>query len=112
MNFNCFVNTIEAHFEVFMTQLDLFEKPLSELDLLRKQFDRVVESMHAVRRGVFKRNSNLEKLYCDLHERLEAVERENDDLEEENRCLKDQLGRIDKMVYTLSQFVANMETVA
>jgi len=95
-----------------MTQLDLFEKPLSELDLLRKQFDRVVESMHAVRRGVFKRNANLEKVYFDLHQRLETVERENDELEEENQALKEQLGRIDEMVYTLAQFVANMETIA
>jgi predicted nuclease with TOPRIM domain len=95
-----------------MHQLDFFHEPLSELELLKNQMTKVEESFHCVRRGVFKRHSNLEKLYVDLRIRLDEVEYDNRKLLKENDQLQDKLSHIDKLVVQLKNYIANMETIA
>lgn len=56
-------------------QYDLFEEKPTEVDELRIELAAVRLSSDKVRKGLFARNNELAKLYCDLHNRLEIIER-------------------------------------
>lgn len=55
-------------------QLDLFQKP-SEIELVRMELEEVRESSSKVRKALFARHNELAKLYLELHNRLEVIER-------------------------------------
>lgn len=50
-----------------VTQLDFFENK-TELDLLKDEIKEIKEMSHNVRRGLYKRHSELSKLYLELKE--------------------------------------------
>ena len=55
-------------------QLDFFEKK-SDLEVLREELRKVKESNDKVRKGMFARHGELAKMYIELHNRLEILER-------------------------------------
>lgn len=55
-------------------QLDFFEKK-SEMDLLREEMEAVKVSNDKVRKSLFARHGELAKMYLEIHERLEILER-------------------------------------
>lgn len=93
-------------------QLDLFTEPLSEIDILRDQLTKVNDSLHKIRRGLFKRSTHIEKCYLDILERLENMESENTRLKKENDLLNTKLANIDEIVLTLTHYLTLTEVSA
>lgn len=93
-------------------QLDLFQEPLTELDLLKTQLEALNECVHKVRKGLFRRSSLVEKGYLELLSRVDKLECEKMHIEKENRHLREKLAHIDDLVLSLSNYVASMESIA
>jgi len=53
-------------------QLDLFRE-LSEVDILRKELEEVRSRNENVRKGIFARHNELAKLYIELSEKIEKL---------------------------------------
>lgn len=53
-------------------QLDLFRE-LSEVDILRKELEEVRLRNENVRKGIFARHNELAKLYIELSEKIEKL---------------------------------------
>ncbi len=57
-------------------QYDFFEKEEeTELKALQEAFDEVRKSTDKVRKGLFARHNELAKMYVDLHNRMEIIEK-------------------------------------
>lgn len=50
-------------------QLDLFEEPPTELDMMREDIKDINTSVGKVRRGLFARHGDLAKLYLELEKK-------------------------------------------
>jgi len=57
-----------------MTQMDLFES--QNISNLRQEIDKINKSTASVRRGLFARNTALEKYMIELQDQIERLERE------------------------------------
>lgn len=55
-------------------QLDFFQKK-SELELMQEELSAVKLSNDKVRKGIFAKHGELAKMYVDLHDRLQVIER-------------------------------------
>jgi len=53
-------------------QLDLFRE-LSEVDILRKELEEIRSRNENVRKGIFARHNELAKLYIELSEKIEKL---------------------------------------
>lgn len=56
-------------------QLDMFEPPPTEVDILRAELIKVKESSDKVRRSLFARHGALQKKYDELNERMSIIEK-------------------------------------
>lgn len=56
-------------------QLDFFQAELSDVESLRLDFMSVKESGDKVRKGIFARHGELARMYMELHERMQVLER-------------------------------------
>lgn len=56
-----------------MLQLDFFEQ--EQVQVLKVEVEKVKKSSESVRRGIFAKHSVLEKMYGELHDRLNIIER-------------------------------------
>ena len=56
-----------------MLQLDFFEK--DNVQELKFEVEKVRKSSDSVRRGLFAKHATLQKMYSELHDRLEILEK-------------------------------------
>jgi hypothetical protein len=56
-------------------QLDFFPETLNEFDEIREEINTISNSCSKVRKAMFARHGELSKLYLDLSQRLEIIER-------------------------------------
>jgi len=57
-----------------LIQLELFDTP-TESEMLRSEMEEVRKSSEKVRKALFARHGELAKKYCELHMRMEILER-------------------------------------
>jgi hypothetical protein len=58
-----------------MRQLEFFLGEKSELEYLKKDVKEVKNSNDKVRKSIFARHAELAKMYLELHERMQIIER-------------------------------------
>ena len=58
-----------------MRQLDFFLGEKSELEYLKEDFQEVRQSSEKVRRSLFARHAELSRMYLELVQRMEIIER-------------------------------------
>jgi hypothetical protein len=58
-----------------LIQLDLFEPRPTEIEVLRQEVKDLNESLNKQRKALFARHGALGKMYIELHQRLEIIER-------------------------------------
>ncbi len=56
-------------------QFDLFDERPTEVEMLKMELKKVRESSDKVRKGLFARHNELAKLYLELHDRMNIIER-------------------------------------
>lgn len=56
-------------------QLSLFPEENEESFILRKEIEEIALSCDKVRKGLFARHNELAKMYIELHQRLEILEK-------------------------------------
>ena len=56
-------------------QLDFFNRDAEDVEILRQKIDETRNSSDKVRKGLFARHNELAKMYVDLSQRLEIMEK-------------------------------------
>ncbi len=60
---------------MIIKQYDLFEDVRSEKDMLKEEIQAIKDSSDKVRKGIFAKHGQLAKMYLDINNRLEIIER-------------------------------------
>jgi hypothetical protein len=58
-----------------LQQLDFFEESLTEIEKMEMVINDLKKSQDKMRRALFARHGELAKQYCEIHNRLEILER-------------------------------------